>query len=57
MASFYHPGAMRPRATLFATGAHDGVLAVPGNDLPGVLSARALCRLVHAGTPPKALNT
>ena len=43
---------VRPRATLFATGAHDGVLAVPGNDLPGVLSARALTRLVHAGIVP-----
>jgi sarcosine oxidase subunit alpha len=43
---------VRPRATLFATGAHDGVLAVPGNDLPGVLSARALTRLVNAGIVP-----
>jgi sarcosine oxidase subunit alpha len=43
---------MRPRATLFATGAHDGALAVPGNDLPGIFSARALCRLVHAGIVP-----
>jgi sarcosine oxidase subunit alpha len=43
---------LRPRATVFATGAHDGVLAVPDNDLPGVLSARALCRLLHAGIEP-----
>jgi sarcosine oxidase subunit alpha len=45
---------IRPRARqiLFATGAHDGALAVPGNDLPGVFSARALCRLVHAGIVP-----
>jgi sarcosine oxidase subunit alpha len=43
---------VRPRATLFATGAHDGVLAFPGNDLPGIFSARALCRLVHAGVVP-----
>ncbi len=43
---------VRPRATVFATGAHDGVMAVPGNDLPGVLSARALCRLIHAGIVP-----
>ena len=43
---------VRPRATLFATGAHDGVLAVPDNDLPGVLSARALCRLLLAGVEP-----
>ncbi len=43
---------VRPRAIVFATGAHDGVLAVPGNDLPGVLSARALCRLAYAGVVP-----
>jgi sarcosine oxidase, subunit alpha len=43
---------VRPRALLFAAGAHDGVLAFPGNDLPGVLSARALCRLAHAGILP-----
>ena len=43
---------VRPRATLLAPGAHDGVLAVPGNDLPGVLSARALTRLVHGGILP-----
>jgi sarcosine oxidase subunit alpha len=43
---------VRPRATVFATGAHDGVLAVDGNDMPGVLSARALCRLIHHGVVP-----
>jgi sarcosine oxidase, subunit alpha len=43
---------VRPRATVFATGAHDGVLAVDGNDMPGVLSARALCRLLHHGVVP-----
>jgi sarcosine oxidase, subunit alpha len=43
---------LRPRATLFAPGAHDGVLDVPGNDLPGVLSARALTRLVHGDILP-----
>jgi len=42
----------RPRATVFATGAHDGVLPFPGNDLPGVMSARALCRLLAAGLEP-----
>ena len=41
-----------PRAMFLASGAHDGVLAFPGNDLPGVLSARALCRLVHGGVVP-----
>ncbi len=29
------------RATVLATGAHDGVLAFEGNDVPGVMSARA----------------
>jgi len=29
------------RAVVLATGAHDGVLAFEGNDLPGVMSARA----------------
>jgi sarcosine oxidase subunit alpha len=43
---------IRPRAMIFASGAHDGVLAVPGNDLPGIFSARALCRLLHAGLEP-----
>ncbi len=43
---------VRPRAIVFASGAHDGALAVPGNDLPGIFSARALCRLVHAGIVP-----
>lgn len=42
----------RPRATVFATGAHDGVLAIPNNDLPGIFSARALARVLHAGILP-----
>jgi sarcosine oxidase subunit alpha len=46
---------IRPRAVIFASGAHDGVLAVPGNDLPGIFSARALCRLLHAGLEPDGL--
>ena len=37
---------------VFATGAHDGVLAFPGNDLPGVFSARALCMLLARGVEP-----
>lgn len=41
-----------PKATVLATGAHDGALAVPNNDLPGVLSARALCLLHHFGVRP-----
>ena len=43
---------VRPRATVFATGAHDGVLTVPNNDLPGIFSARALCRILGAGLEP-----
>jgi sarcosine oxidase subunit alpha len=41
------------RALVFASGAHDGALAFPGNDLPAVMSARAggllLARNVLAG--------
>ncbi|MEP7125661.1 MAG: 2Fe-2S iron-sulfur cluster-binding protein [Byssovorax sp.] len=43
---------VRPRATVFATGAHDGVLSIPNNDLPGIFSARALARVLHAGVMP-----
>lgn len=39
-------------AKVFATGGHDGVAAVPNNDLPGVFSARALCRLLAHGVEP-----
>ncbi|WP_394833151.1 2Fe-2S iron-sulfur cluster-binding protein [Pendulispora rubella] len=39
------------RAVVLATGAHDGVLAFEGNDLPGVMSARAaLGFLAHGVT-------
>ncbi|HLK37855.1 MAG TPA: 2Fe-2S iron-sulfur cluster-binding protein, partial [Polyangiaceae bacterium] len=37
------------RTRVLATGAHDGVWAFRGNDLPGVMSARAACRLLEAG--------
>src|SRR5262249_27761030 len=40
---------VRPRALVLATGAHDGVLAFPGNDLPGVFSARAAALLARHG--------
>jgi sarcosine oxidase subunit alpha len=40
---------MRPRALILATGAHDGTLAFPGNDLPGVMSARAGALLAQHG--------
>ncbi len=43
---------VRPRATVFATGVHDGVLSIPNNDLPGIFSARALARVLHAGIMP-----
>lgn len=40
------------RTLVLAVGCHDGVLAFEGNDLPGILSARAGCRLlVHGVTP------
>jgi sarcosine oxidase subunit alpha len=40
---------VRPRALVLATGTHEGVLAFPGNDLPGVFSARAAALLAHHG--------
>ncbi len=52
IASIDRAAIVRPRALVFATGAHDGMIAVPGNDLPGVFSARALCRLLAAGLVP-----
>jgi sarcosine oxidase subunit alpha len=39
---------VRPRVLVLATGAHDGVAAFEGNDLPGVFSARAAARLAHS---------
>jgi sarcosine oxidase subunit alpha len=43
---------VRPRATIVASGAHDGVITAPNDDLPGVLSARAVCRLAAHGVVP-----
>ncbi|MFO0613979.1 MAG: (2Fe-2S)-binding protein [Polyangiaceae bacterium] len=43
---------IRPAAFVLATGAHDGALALPNNDLPGVLSARALAALAASGVVP-----
>jgi len=40
---------VRPRALVLATGTHEGVLPFPGNDLPGVMSARAGARLARQG--------
>jgi sarcosine oxidase subunit alpha len=44
---------VRAGAKVFATGAHDGVLGVPNNDLPGLFSARALALLAARGILPK----
>ena len=43
---------VRAPAKVFATGAHDGLAAFPGNDMPGVFSARALCLLHAYGVEP-----
>jgi sarcosine oxidase subunit alpha len=40
------------RAVVLAPGAHDGVLPFEGNDLPGVMSARALAWLLARGVRP-----
>lgn len=42
------------RAAILAPGAHDGVLAFEGNDLPGVMSARAAGWLLARGIVPGA---
>jgi sarcosine oxidase, subunit alpha len=43
---------VRARTLVLAPGAHDGALAFEGNDVPGVLSARAGCRLLAHGVVP-----
>lgn len=40
---------LEPAVLVFACGAHDGVLAFEGNDVPGVMSARAACMLLGHG--------
>lgn len=40
------------RTLVLAPGAYDAAIAFEGNDLPGVLSARAACRLLAAGVAP-----
>jgi sarcosine oxidase subunit alpha len=40
------------RTLVLAPGAHDGALPFEGNDLPGVMSARAGCRLLSYGVTP-----
>ncbi|MDB4941530.1 MAG: Sarcosine oxidase alpha subunit [Labilithrix sp.] len=45
---------LEARALVFATGAHDGALAFEGNDVPGVMSARAAgVLLAHDALPAK----
>ena len=41
-----------PRTLVLAPGAHDGALAFEGNDVPGVMSDRAACRLLAHGVTP-----
>jgi sarcosine oxidase subunit alpha len=43
---------LEPRTVVLATGAHDGVLPFEGNDLPGVMSARAGGWLLERGILP-----
>lgn len=45
---------VQARTLVLAPGAHDAALAFEGNDVPGVLSARAGCRLVAHGVTPGA---
>ena len=45
---------LKPKVIVLATGAHDGVLAVDNNDLPGIMSARALAALHRYGLTPRA---
>jgi sarcosine oxidase subunit alpha len=43
---------LEARTLVLAPGAHDGVLPFEGNDLPGILSARAGCLLLGCGVRP-----
>jgi len=45
---------LRARTLVLAPGAHDGSVAFEGNDVPGVLSARAACRLLAHRVVPGA---
>jgi len=42
----------KPKVLVLATGAHDGVLCSEGNDVPGVMSVRAVCNLAARGILP-----
>lgn len=43
---------LRPRARVFANGTHDVIGMFQGNDLPGVFTARAVCRALCHGVLP-----
>jgi sarcosine oxidase subunit alpha len=43
---------VRARTLVLAPGAHDASIAFAGNDVPGVMSARAACRLLAHGVIP-----
>jgi sarcosine oxidase subunit alpha len=43
---------IRARTLVLAPGAHDGAASFEGNDVPGVMSARAGCRLLAHGVVP-----
>ncbi|HSO40377.1 MAG TPA: 2Fe-2S iron-sulfur cluster-binding protein [Labilithrix sp.] len=43
---------LEARSLVFASGAHDGALAFEGNDVPGVMSARAAGMLLGRGVLP-----
>ncbi|HEX3769576.1 MAG TPA: FAD-dependent oxidoreductase, partial [Polyangiaceae bacterium] len=45
---------VRARTLVLAPGAHDGAVAFEGNDVPGVMSARAGCRLLAHRVLPGA---
>jgi sarcosine oxidase subunit alpha len=45
---------VRARTLVLAPGAHDGTVAFEGNDVPGVMSARAGCRLLAHRVLPGA---
>jgi sarcosine oxidase subunit alpha len=47
-----HIEVVRAAALVLAPGAHDAALAFAGNDVPGILSARAGCRLLGHGVIP-----
>ncbi len=45
---------VRAHTLVLAPGAQDGVVAFEGNDVPGVMSVRAACRLLEHGVTPGA---